>query len=166
MKNVVLIGMPGSGKSTVGRMAAQVLGLGFLDTDHMVEEAGEMPIPQMFQEWGEAKFRDLETQMVKAAAQTQGNLIATGGGVILREENMAALAQTGEIVFLNRSPRDIVQAKLSGRPLMDGDGQKVFDLYESRIALYRRYATHTVQSGSTARFTAALIYHLFKGGVG
>ena len=102
-ENIVLTGMPGSGKSTVGKALAELLGRPFVDTDAVIVERAGKPITEIFAELGEAGFRDLETQAVKDTANAcTGAVIATGGGAILRDENIRALRRTGRIYFLNR----------------------------------------------------------------
>lgn len=148
--NIVLIGMPGSGKSTVGAMAARRLGRVFAETDAMIEAEEGMSIPQIFAQRGESCFRDAESAATRAAAALEHAVISTGGGIILRSENMEALAATGVIFFLDRNPADIAGENHSGRPLLAGDENRIFELYAQRIGLYRRYAHHTVPAGNTA----------------
>lgn len=102
-ENIVLTGMPSSGKTTVGKALAEMLGRPFVDTDAVIVERAGKPITDIFSELGEAGFRDLETQAVKDVANTHtGAVIATGGGAILRDENVRALKRTGRVYFLNR----------------------------------------------------------------
>ena len=107
MNNIVLIGMPGSGKSTVGKILAEKTGLSFVDLDAVIEETAKKSIPQIFSEDGEPAFRDLEQKCVEEVSAQSRQVIATGGGVILREANMKALSQNGLIVFLDRPVSDI-----------------------------------------------------------
>lgn len=108
-ENIVLTGMPGSGKSTVGKALAEALGRPFVDTDAVIVERAGKPITAIFSELGEAGFRDLETQAVKDMANTHtGAIIATGGGAILRDENIRALRRTGRIYFINRSLENLI----------------------------------------------------------
>ena len=136
--NVVLIGMPGSGKSCVG--AALV------ETDAMVVEKTGRSIPDIFAQDGEAAFRREETAAARRAAAMEGTVISTGGGIILRPENMEILSATGTVYFLDRDPRDIANTELDGRPLLSGGRDRVFLLYDQRINLYRKYARYTVPS--------------------
>ena len=166
MKNLVLIGMPGSGKTKIGNYLAQKLDLRVLDTDAMVVEAAGMAISDIFAQYGEAYFRDLETQAVQKAARESGVIIATGGGVVLRAENMAALAQTGVIFFRDRPPEAIVGEDHKDRPLVGADKeaarQRIFDLYAQRIALYKRYAHHYIAPTDTYQEAAEQIAALFE----
>lgn len=145
MKNIVLIGLSGCGKSTVGRRLARKLRMPLLDTDVMIEEKSGRTIPDIFAAEGESGFRDRETACVKEAAEKEGVIISTGGGVILREENMQALSKNGLVVFIDRHPSHILRStSLGDRPLVQNDRDKLFRLYADRLALYRRHADVTV----------------------
>ena len=161
-KNIVLIGMPGCGKSAVGRELSALLHMVLMDTDQMVEQAGGRTIPDIFAQNGEAAFRDMETAAAKQAARMRGVIIATGGGMVLREENMAALAETGVIFFRDRALGDILGENLTDRPLLSGDKRRLFDLYDQRIHLYRKYADHTISNTETAAEAARQIAALYR----
>ena len=102
-ENIVLVGMPASGKSTVGRLLSEKLGCEIIDTDDMIVEKAGKPITDIFRDEGEKYFRDLECECVKEASARSSVIIATGGGVPLREENVKALKQNGKIFFINRA---------------------------------------------------------------
>ncbi|MBP1736507.1 MAG: shikimate kinase [Oscillospiraceae bacterium] len=144
MDNIVLIGMPGCGKTSVGQLLAAELGFSFVDTDELVEREENRTIPAIFSAEGEGYFRDLETRAAKCASGLKGAVIATGGGMVLRPENMEALGETGTVIFIDRAPEDIAGETHSGRPLIGNDRERVFSLYHARIDLYRRYAGHIV----------------------
>ena len=133
-QNIVLIGMPGSGKSTIGRALAKELDREFTDTDDAFTGKYGITPEACINEFGVEDFRDKETVVVKEKAALSGLIIATGGGAVLREENRAALAQNGFVILLNRDP-----GKLStdGRPLSQKDG--VMKLYEERMPVYRGF---------------------------
>ncbi len=166
MKNLVLIGMPGSGKTKMGTLLARRFSLPFLDTDELVVRAAGMTIPQIFDRFGEPHFRDLETKAAHEAAGYPGAVIATGGGMVLREENMAALGKTGVIFFRDRPPEAIVGEDHKGRPLVGPDKaearERIFRLYEERIALYKRYAHHYIPPTDTYQEAAEQIAALFE----
>ena len=138
--NIVLIGMPGSGKSTIGQRLSQKLGRRFADTDTMVErEHGS--IPEIFKGQGEHVFRQYEHEAAVAVAKLENTVISTGGGIILNERNMQALGETGVIVFLDRPLKMLIDdTDTSSRPLL-ADGKKALTaLYEKRYPLYQKYA--------------------------
>ena len=161
-KNIVLIGMPGCGKTAVGRELAAVLHMVLVDTDQMVEQADGRTIPDIFAQEGEIAFRDKETAAAKQAASMEGVIIATGGGMVLREENMQALQAGGIVFFRDRALSDILDEDLNDRPLLSGDKQRIYDLYDKRIGLYRKYAQHTVSDTNTAEEAAARIAAIYK----
>lgn len=138
--NIVLTGMPGSGKTTIAALLAKRRGMELIDTDAMVESA-HGPIPQVFSSEGEAAFREYERAAVKSAAAASRSVISTGGGVILDERNMSALSETGTVVFLDR-PLDALlhDTDTSGRPLLAGGKSDIKKLYDERHDLYVKYA--------------------------
>jgi shikimate dehydrogenase len=134
MKNIVLIGLSGSGKSTLGARVAERFKLDFFDTDAEAEKRAGMSVSEIFSERGEARFRELEAESAAAAARREGCVIATGGGVILREENMRALRQNGLVVFLDRPPAQIAESlDARARPLLAADPGHIH-----RLSLARR----------------------------
>lgn len=140
MKNIILIGMPGSGKSTFGSKLGEALGRPFYDADTVLEEREQRTIKSFFAESEEA-FRAAETRTLTHLADLRGVIIATGGGAIKRPENMWLLRKQGRIIFIDRQPENIIGC-LQGdeRPLLADDKQKIYTLYRERIALYRQYA--------------------------
>ena len=139
-RNIVLTGMPGSGKSTVGRLIAERLGREFIDTDSLiVEKYGE--ITGIFAEHGEEYFRDIESGVIRELAPTTGKVIATGGGVILRAENVSALRRNGELFFIDRSPEFLIPT--DDRPLAD-EKAKIERLYKERIDKYMDTADYII----------------------
>src|SRR5947209_1122528 len=110
MQNIFLLGLPGSGKSTVGRILAARLGLPFLDVDTLIEEEYAERLPTMYKRYGEDYFRDCESRMLaKAASMTDGAVIATGGGIVMREENRTLMAGRGIRVYLQLEPEIALQ---------------------------------------------------------
>ena len=132
-QNIVLIGMPGSGKSTIGKALAEKLGRYFIDTDDVITKKHGV-ISDIFANKGEVYFRDIETETVKATAKNGGIVIATGGGAILRKENVTALKQNGVIFFLNRPLEDIIPT--SDRPL-SSDIESLRKRFEERYPIYK-----------------------------
>lgn len=112
--NAVLIGMPGCGKSTVGRALAARMGRPFVDCDGEIERRAGKPIPEIFARDGEAAFRELEAAVIADVCREKGRVIATGGGAVLRGENVRAMRQNGAVLLLER---DIASLSMDGRPL-------------------------------------------------
>lgn len=131
-ENVVLIGMPASGKTTVGKVVAKALGREFIDTDAVIESEG-LKIADIFKKHGETVFRDMETQVVKQVTTHTGKVIATGGGTILRRENVDALRQNGKLFFIDRPLEKLIPT--SDRPL-SSDKQAIEKRYGERYEIY------------------------------
>ena len=131
-QNIVLIGMPGSGKTTIGKALAGRMNKSFIDTDDMIVSQYGV-ISDIFAQKGEAYFRDIESLAVKEAAKKNGMIIATGGGAVLRRENVEALKQNGIVFFLNRPIEDIVPT--SDRPL-SSDFEALKKRFEERYEIY------------------------------
>jgi len=136
-KNIVLVGMPSSGKSTIGSALAEKLGMNFIDTDTLVVDMEKRSIPEIFQSNGEQHFRSLESKAVLEAAKNSNTVIATGGGVILNPKNIERLRQNGKIYFLDRPINDLLVT--DDRPLSN-DIEKLKKLYDERYDLYRKAA--------------------------
>lgn len=163
MKNIVLIGLSGCGKSTLGRRLARRLHLPLFDTDAMIVEAEGRSIPEIFAVRGEHYFRDLESAACRAVAEAGGAVIATGGGAVLREENMQALAENGVIFFIDRRPSLILRsASLHDRPLVQGDSERLSRLYSERLPLYRRWADMTICNGGGRRRLARCMRRILR----
>lgn len=142
--NIILIGMMGVGKTTVGRKLAAHLGYTFIDTDQELVEWTGRTIPDIFLHDGEAGFRQLEAEIIQNIARNERSVIATGGGIVLRPENVTALKEQGWIIYLSASP-DVLMKRLQGgitRPLLqDADpGKRLRDLLQERLPLYRAAA--------------------------
>lgn len=138
-KNMILIGFMGTGKSTVGRLVAQQLDLIFVDTDACIAEEQDQPISVIFQQQGEAAFRKMETQMLRRTLARGEQVIATGGGAVLAEENRRMMLQGGFVVALKASEATIIK-RVSGnasRPLLAGDiTDRVRRLLKEREGVY------------------------------
>ena len=144
MNNIILIGMPGSGKTTIGKKLAKKLQLDFYDADVEVEKNTGQTIKELFIV-GEDCFRKAETATIKELTKKQNSIIACGGGVIIKAENMAALKQSGKIFFINRSLDAIIkEVDTSTRPLLQEGREKVYQLYKERLPLYLKYSDYVV----------------------
>lgn len=149
MNNLYLIGMPGCGKSTIGAEVGKRLHRLFLDLDMYIEQQEHTTIPAMFEK-GEAYFRDMESKYLRQAASNTGMVIATGGGSVLRQENVDVMRQSGTIILIDTKPeRLIANSPLSGRPLIGDDKNRVFALYEQRKAAYHAAADVTVDNNGS-----------------
>lgn len=145
-QNIIIIGMPGSGKTTFGKALASRLGRPFYDADDVIVQQEGKTIPELFA-ISEDCFRDAEVRVSRFLADKKGIVVACGGGVIKRQENIAIFKKTGTVFFLDRSPDDIVSdVDVSVRPLLKDGKQKVYDLYDERIALYRDAADYCIRN--------------------
>lgn len=140
-RNVVLIGMPGAGKSTVGVVLAKRLGLVFVDSDLVIQEKQGMLLHEIIAEKGLDAFLRIEEE-VNASLHTSGAVIATGGSVIYGEKAMEHLKQIGTVVYLQLSPATISErlGDLNERGVALREGQSLSSLYEERVPLYEKYA--------------------------
>ena len=152
MCNIVLVGMAGCGKSTVGKRLAEMLGKDLIDTDEMIVNTEKKAIPEIFADDGEDYFRWCENVAVNLAGKEKNCVIATGGGVVTRPENYLPLKQNGIIVFINR---DADLLPTNGRPLSQMHGVK--QLYENRMPLYKHFAHIEVDGNGTVEQVAEKI---------
>ena len=155
-QNIVLVGMPGSGKTTVGQQIAARTGRRLVDTDAMVVEKIGMDIPSYFRAHGEAAFRAVEAEAVAEAGMQSGLVIATGGGCVTRPENYPSLHQNGAIFFLKR---DLSLLPTAGRPLSQANPLEA--LYEARLPLYRRFADAEIENMGAPEDAAARIMEVY-----
>ncbi len=157
MQNVILIGMPGSGKSTVGRLLAEKLGRPLLEADKELEKGAGMSIPVIFANEGEAGFRKRETRILSDLGKQSGTVISTGGGCVTREENYPLLHQNGVIVWIRR---DLNCLAREGRPLsLNAD---LSAMYAVRAPLYERFADFAVDNDGNAEDTVNLILEVLQ----
>ena len=163
MKNkIVIIGMPGSGKTTLGRILAEELNIKFFDMDeYIVEKTGKTTI-QLFEN-GEEYFRDIESETCKELAEFDNVLISTGGGVIKRKGNIDVLNKEGLIIFIDRPVENILgDVDVSFRPLLKDGKEKLLKLYDERYALYNEYAEEIVTNDSDVRVVIDKIKEIIK----
>ncbi len=147
---LALVGMPGSGKSTVGRHLARQLGLDFVDSDHEIETRIGMPIREFFAARGEDAFRDLEQEVIDDLTQHDGLLLATGGGAVLRPSTRDALHSRMHVFYLRATPEDLHRRLRHDqqRPLLQVADplQRLRELFRERDPLYRRTAHYVVEA--------------------
>jgi shikimate kinase len=149
---ISLVGMPGGGKSTVGRHLARQLRLPFVDADTEIESRRGLPIRDVVAAAGEARFRDIEQQVLAAlAAGGEDRVLATGGGAVLREANRRALRAAGSVVYLRSSPEELFRRLRhdTQRPLLQVADplRKLRELYHQRDPLYRECAHFVIETG-------------------
>ncbi|GHV31122.1 hypothetical protein FACS1894167_13010 [Synergistales bacterium] len=148
MKHIVLIGLSGSGKTTLGRMLAEETGVPVADIDAELEREAGMPIREIFERSGEPFFRDMEARAIRAAVSSENpSVIATGGGAVLRSDNVEALKGNGFLVFLDR-PVELIANDLvydKSRPLIQG-AEKVYEMERRRRALYLEAADYVLKN--------------------
>ncbi|MFL2078598.1 shikimate kinase [Marinilactibacillus psychrotolerans] len=148
--NLVLIGMTGSGKTSIGRKLSAQLAAPFIDTDLYIESLTNQTISALF-EISEQYFRTVESEVCKKlASEVTHTVLSCGGGVVLNQENIQKLKQTGSIVFIDRPVDDIFQdIQTQNRPLLKDGKNKLYQLYKDRIDLYREAADFIVENRST-----------------
>lgn len=157
MQNIVIIGMPGSGKTTVSTMLAEKLGRKIFDTDTIVSENAGMTIPEIFAVQGEAGFRRLETEATAEVGKLSGNIISTGGGVVTVAENYELLHQNGVIVWIERDTNKLAR---DGRPIsLSSD---LNELYAARLPLYERFADIKADNNGDINDTVNAIMEMIK----
>ena len=155
MENIILIGMPGCGKSTIGMLLAKQIGKDFVDADLEVEKLAGMTIPQIFAELGEEGFRALESKILAQLGKQSGLIIATGGGCVTRKENYSLLHQNGRIYWIKRNI-DILPT--NGRPL--SQTSKLHEMYHIRKPLYQAFSDHIIDNNSSANDAINTIINL------
>ena len=147
---IALVGMPGCGKSTVGRHLARHLGLHFVDSDHEIEARIGMLIRDFFAAHGEERFRDVEQEVIDELTHQPGAVLATGGGAVLRPSNRDALHSRTHVFYLRSSPEELFRRLRhdTQRPLLQVDDplRRLRELYRERDPLYRRTAHYVVES--------------------
>lgn len=139
VKNIVLIGMPGSGKTTIGKELSKKLSMNFIDVDSYIEENEKMSISDMF-EISEEYFRQIEKKYIAKLSKLNSTVIATGGGVVKNENNILLLKSNSIIIYINRKIDDIMKdIDISKRPLLKDGKDRLKDLFIERHHLYKRY---------------------------
>ena len=157
-ENLILIGMMGCGKSTVGALLSARLGRELVDTDAMIEAQEGCSIPALFAERGEAYFRDCEIRAARALADRAGLVIACGGGLPMREACIRPLWESGVVFWLDRDPGEIYDSGVLGdRPLAQ-DGRTAFlERFCQRAPIYRRWAHHIISAASPEAAAEAIL---------
>ncbi len=167
---ISLVGLPGSGKSTVGRQLARRLQIPFADSDHVIEQRLGCPIRTFFEREGEERFRDVEELVLDELTQ-QGGVLSTGGGAVLRPRNREHLRSRGKVVYLKSTPEELFRRLRhdTQRPLLQVADplQRLRDLYAVRDPLYRETAHFVIETGrpSVATLVNMIVMQLELAGV-
>ncbi|BBM38169.1 shikimate kinase [Leptotrichia hofstadii] len=162
MKNIVLIGMPACGKSTIGYWLSKKINFPVIDADKYLEEKENRVISDIFSNEGEKYFRELETKYLKELSEKEGIIISTGGGAVKNKENIDILKENGIIVFINRTIDDISRENHRNRPLLQNP-DNIRKLYDERIKLYRRYADIIIKNDDSIDVIVDRIITSLKG---
>jgi len=145
MNNIILIGMPGSGKSSLGVVLAKKIGFGFIDSDLVIQEREGMTLERIIEKHGDAGFIQIENE-VNCSISPHHTVIATGGSAVYGKEAMEHLRQIGTVIYLKLDYADISRrlSDIKGRGVVLKDGQTLKDLYDERVVLYEKYADITI----------------------
>jgi shikimate dehydrogenase len=155
MENIVLIGMPGCGKSTVGKQLAEITGKEFVDADEKIAQLSGKSIPEIFAQDGEEVFRSFETKALEELGKRSGLVIATGGGCVTKARNYPLLHQNGTIIWLKR---DLDQLPTDGRPLSQANDLTM--MYETRKPMYEAFADYAIDNNDSVTDTVHAIGEL------
>ncbi len=167
MKNLVLVGFMGSGKTAVGKQAAAQLGLRFVDTDDLIEQRAGKTISAIFADDGEPHFRALERAVVQHVAATSDQVIATGGGVVLNPANISDFAATGVVICLWAEPEAILQRTATSRhrPLLEQDAdreKRLRELLAQREPLYRAISLQVDNTHTTVEQDVERVIRIYR----
>lgn len=158
--NVILVGMMGSGKTTMGRVLAKQLDKEFVDSDEEIQHRTGVTIPHIFDVEGEQGFRQRESSVIADLLRRENLILATGGGAVLMDQNRAAMRENGIVIYLKASVHDLWQRTRHdrNRPLLQTDDPhaKLAELFQQRDALYQQVADIVIQSGKLSVYTLML----------
>lgn len=156
-KNIILIGLPGAGKTTLGKLLSNITGFRFIDSDAFIEEKTGKSITDLFQ-IGEDYFRSIESDAYKEIADFEDTIVSTGGGVVKRSENIVALKKSGIVYYIDRAVEDITHdIEVSHRPLLKDGLERIYALKAERESLYQEAADFVVKNDKPLEELAAEI---------
>ncbi len=162
MNNLYLTGIMGCGKTTAGKMAAEIAHALFIDVDHEIEHKERMSVADIFERRGEPAFRALESQILLDLSAQHGAIISTGGGIILAQKNVDRMKSTGKIVWIRRPLETILNGiNAIVRPLIRDDPEKLIQIYAQREPLYEKYADAIVDNENSLEEAARAIAKLY-----
>ena len=162
---IILCGFTSSGKTTIGKLLSEQLGLPFYDTDQMLIEHYKMTIPEIFAEGGESLFRDYEHEIARQVCGLGPSVVSTGGGMLISERNGKLLSEAGTIIYLNRPFEACYRSLMQNpdRPLIKNNTrEELRERYEKRAVSYQTYADFTVKNDRTPQLTAQRIVKFLK----
>jgi 3-dehydroquinate dehydratase I len=167
MNSIALIGMMGSGKSTLGKMLSEKTGMLFYCSDEYIENENKMSIPEIFKKEGESYFRRLEHEAIKELATKKNIILSTGGGVVLNPENIACLKKNHFIIiYLNRSMDHIMKdITIENRPLLDKGAEQIYEIYNQREGLYKKHCDMMINNDSNLNEAVDKIINILGIGV-
>ncbi len=170
MKNIALIGFMGSGKTTVGKLVADIMKINFVDTDQRIEDSSGLTVSEIFESQGEQAFRDLETQVVLTLSNRNNLVISYGGGAVIREENRLAIKKSSKVFLLIANP-DTILSRINGthsRPLITSNKQfrdQIIELLDKRKEFYKATMDYGIQTDErTPEDIASDIVRVMKDG--
>ena len=165
-KNIVLCGFMGSGKSTIGRLLSEKMGMRFIDTDTYIEQKEGMTISEIFAQRGEEYFRELELKVCKELSGLRATVISTGGGTLLKDANVKELKKSGMVFLLNVSSNTVLQRLKNdtSRPLLQRDDKEkaVKMMLSQRIPLYNRAADYVIDAEESPRKVCIQVMNLYN----
>ncbi len=163
-RQIFLIGLPGAGKSTLGRRAAREAGISFLDLDAWIEEQAGMTVPEIFGQYGEEGFRRAETGALVHMTRQRPGLVAPGGGAAMNPVNAKIMRNYGSIILLDRPVERILEdLRPENRPLLRDDPEgRLRELYGERMPVYRALADVTVRNDGDADAAVAMLVRVLK----
>lgn len=152
-KNILLIGMPGCGKTSLGKTLARELDMEYVDMDIYIEKKTGKRVSELF-DISEDHFRNIETKISEELSKKENILVSAGGGIVLRKENINCFKPDFNIIFINRSVKNILKSKNLGknRPLLKNNESHIYDLYNERIDLYKKYCDFEVKNDGYFRY--------------
>lgn len=164
-RNIYLIGMMGTGKTCIGKIAAKMSHRRFADTDAMIEEKAGKSVSEIFHIEGEEGFRRRETAALREISSRRGYIVSTGGGIVERPSNIRLMRRSGTVIWLLRDLETVAaNPRIKKRPLLAGDETAIFRLMEKRKPMYRRACHYVVKNegdrGETARKILGIMRHL------
>lgn len=165
MENIYLIGMPGSGKSRLGKEVAEKLGLEFVDTDEMtIKEAGVQSMNELFGKHGVARFRQMEKKVLVDLSKKTDMLVSTGGGIILDPENRNTMINSGRVVFIDVNLTTLrSRIDVNDRPLVVNMDQALENLYFHRLDMYKKAATDNFDNNGELEPSVEAFVEMVKG---